>query len=99
MDSLDLYRVLHPVPDRAEADALLERLLAWVGAFAVPERIYIRADLDAWALRNGYEKRDSEPLCALLREAYAVLPHNQGGDGPDALTTRINDAIVARRAL
>lgn len=93
MDSLDFYRTLLPEPTRGATDVMLDNCLAWVGAWVTPERIYTADQLAAWALRNGYERRDSSDLVALLREAYPYVDH------PSMLATAINDAIAARRAV
>ena len=55
VDSLDLFRVcLWDMYDRDQADDRLRRILLWVGANAVPERVFSAAALDKWAQANGY---------------------------------------------
>ena len=91
MDSQDFRRTVWPDADRESTDALLTRCLLWVGKWAMPERVFGFEQLEAWALRNGFEKRDSTELVALLRQAQ---PHI---DAYTDLSVAINDAIVARR--
>lgn len=93
MDSKDFERSILPDRGRAVSDMMLKVALAWVGANAPPEYVYDADQLAAWALRNGYEKRDNTEACALLREARAFVP------APSSLSTAMNDFVVARRSL
>ena len=90
MDSQDFLRVVMPPATRDESDAMLDRAWAWIASCALPERVFSADKLHAWAMRSGYEKKDSTELIDLLRQADAVLPH------PSKLTRAINDAVMAR---
>lgn len=93
MDSRDFHSIVYRPFDRTEADALMWRVLGWVSASVPIERVYPLAELDAWALRHGYEKRDGDALCDLLRQAQAFIVR----DTP--LSLAINDALAARRPI
>jgi hypothetical protein len=43
--------------ERDVADAKLSRILLWVGANAVPDRVFPAAALDKWAMENGYVRK------------------------------------------
>ena len=61
MDSLDFFRsCLWDMRDRDQADDRLRRILIWVGANAVPERVFPAAALDKWALENGYVRKGAK---------------------------------------
>lgn len=91
MDSMDFRRTVWPDMSRDETEALLTRALLWVGKWAFPERVFDRPQLEAWALRNGFEKRDSTELVELLRQTQQYVVRGT------SLSVAINDAIVARR--
>ena len=90
MDSQDFFRVVTQPPTRDQSDSMLERALGWISSCSLPEKVFTEDVLHAWALRSGYEKKDSTELIDLLRQADGVLPH------PSKLTRAINDAVMAR---
>ena len=93
MDSRELFDIINPF-DRAKSDALMTKILAWVGRAVPPEYVYTQDQMNAWALRNGWRQQGSDAeLCALLRKAQAFVVV------PSQLATDINDALVARRSL
>lgn len=92
MDSRELHDIIAPF-DRATADALMVTILKWV-QMAVPiEYVYTPEQMGEWALRNGYEKRDEQELCALLRQCQGHVVRGT------PLSLAINDALAARRSL
>jgi len=90
MDSQDFLIVVMPPATRDESDVMLQRAIDWIASCAIPERVFDAAQLHAWALRSGYEKKDNTELIDLLRQADGVLPH------PSKLTRAINDAVMIR---
>jgi hypothetical protein len=76
MDSLSLFRtVIWDLNDRDQADVRLERILAWVGENALPERVFDQAKLDAWAHQQGFTQAvDVKAIAALLRQVERYIP-------------------------
>jgi hypothetical protein len=54
MDSLYFMRQCVWTLNRDQADTVLAGVLAWVGAWAVPQRVFSRSALHQWALDFGY---------------------------------------------
>lgn len=75
MDSLSIWRGLHPQPTRAEADAWLLQAIAAIAAAAPPSRLYDEATLALWATQRGYRRaEDTAELVALLNHAASMVP-------------------------
>lgn len=75
--------------NRAAADELLERTLAWAGDNAVPERVFDAAKLHAWAAKQGYARTvDVEQIAAVLRKVQPWIV------APSELATEVNDLIA-----
>ena len=90
MDSKDFERSILPERRREVTDMMLTVAMGWIAANAIPEQTFPASKLDAWALRNGYEKKDSTALIALLRQVEPLLDH------PSDIATAVNDAIMDR---
>lgn len=93
MDSRELFDIISPF-DRNVSDALMTKILVWVGQAVPPEYVYMQGQLNAWAMRNGWRQGNNDAeLCALLKQAQAFVVV------PSKLSTDINDALVARRPI
>lgn len=75
MDSLTIWRDLHPQPTRAESDAWLASVLAMVAASVPPSRVYAEDTLALWATQRGYTRtQDVAELVALCNRAANAVP-------------------------
>lgn len=93
MDSRELFNIISPF-DREQMDALMMKVLVWVGQAVPPEYVYTPAQMGAWALRNGWRQGDNDAaLCALLKRAQEYVIRST------PLSKEITDALVDRRSL
>lgn len=88
MDSLHFHRTVFPLL-RDECDARLEKVLAWVGAYATPEQIFTDDQLANWAHTHGYTRtQDVRQIAALLQRVSGRIER----DSP--LSVEVANAIA-----
>jgi len=75
MDSLDFFRMINPLPDRDDGNAILERAMQYMRTNATPDRVFERERLALWATQNGYVLAEGNAeTMALMKGLRSVVP-------------------------